>query len=171
MSSAKTSHSWGNHLLGNMVETEQPQAISFWPDAWGWQLLLLCLLGYLLYKLCRAVICYQHNAYRREALAWLDNLPPFSTKSLEQYQQIALLLRACALNFSSREEISDLSGQAWELWLDKQCPSSTFSTRFTGKLHWLTYQCAPKHQSQATEVDALAEHARHWITHHRGKYD
>jgi hypothetical protein len=127
---------WGNYLLDKIVETTAPETISFFPQTIGWQLVFIFLILLIIKKSYQSWKVYQANAYRREAIAWLEECSLTNEKDV---RQLPALLRKTALlaNDNSRrenstvarkrrQEITELTGRSWATWLDKQCTKSHF---------------------------------------------
>lgn len=160
---------WGNYLLKDIVETTAPDSISWWPQTLGWQVLFLCVLVYVFVKGYRIYKKYIANAYRREAIAWMQALPAYQTTNPDPvFRQLPALLRKTAISAFSRSEVSLLSNGKWELWLDSQCQESRFSSRCVSLLHRLSYQA--DHQISTKQMLALQAEVLHWIKFHRGQY-
>lgn len=133
---------WGNYLLDAIVETNAPQNISFWPQTIAWQIIFVFLTIVIIKKIYQTWQHYQANAYRREALAWLEQC---SLTNEDDVRQLPALLRKTALLANEvsqleenslnsvstvgkrRQEITGLTGQSWTAWLDRHCKRSQFS--------------------------------------------
>ncbi len=175
---------WGNGALGAMAETPPPADMSFLPLASGWKMLIALFALYFFTALLRKIIRYYRNAYRRDTMSWLENLPRLTGDSitqpsvLAQYQQVPQVLRSTALHVSKRTDISRLHNSDWENWLDQHCKDAQFSSTFQGNLHWLGYQpiahsAADKEQAKQVirQINSLIVHIRFWVENHRGRYD
>jgi hypothetical protein len=137
---------WGNYLLEAIVETSAPHGISFWPQTIAWKIIFILLIIFAIKKSYQTWRTYQANAYRREALAWLAQC---SLKSEEDIRQLPALLRKTALlandvslknegdtegfteALARRQEITQLTGKSWAIWLDKHCSNSQFTKVLT----------------------------------------
>ena len=135
-----TSHSpppferpWGNYLLEKIVENQAPDAISWLPQTVGWKILAIIIIFYFLKKSYQGYRNYQRNAYRRDAIKWLEQCQ--QSDELENFKQFPALIRQTALFAFSRTEVSQLSGSQWEQWLDKQCEQSNFTELCPNLLH------------------------------------
>ena len=132
---------WGNYLLEKIVETTAPETISYFPQTIAWQIICIVLIIFILNKGYQSWKTYQANAYRREALFWLSQC---SLSNEEDVRQLPALLRktallACQVNNNNhstqsgelviicRDEITQLSGNAWAIWLDEHCTKTKFS--------------------------------------------
>jgi hypothetical protein len=160
---------WGNYLLNDIIETSQPESISWWPQTLGWQLLFLFSTFYLLVKGYRRYKKYIANAYRREAIAWIEALPVYQVSKPEViFRQLPAILRKTAISAFSRAEVSLLSKDNWELWLDNQCQGSRFTSHCSNLLYRLSYQA--DHQLSTEQMMLLQTDILHWIKFHRGQY-
>ena len=139
---------WGNYLLEAIVETKAPDTVDFWPETIAWQLILVLLIILIIKKSYQSWKHYQANAYRREAITWLSQC---SLSNEEDIRQLPALLRKTAMlanqrfineisllngNVNSkgnvinhRQQITNLTGQVWVEWLDKNCSKSNFNEK------------------------------------------
>ena len=162
---------WGNYLIKGIVETPAPTAISWWPTTLGWQLVGFFLLYKVIYTIFKRWRRYVADSYRREALATIEQLPPYiGLQSLDQYRQLPMLLRQVALHAFDREQVVALTSVQWEQWLDRQCscsknPQSQFSARCPNVLHQLSFQQQPALDQQ--QIQMLLEQIILWIKYHR----
>lgn len=162
--------SWGNTLLKEFVETTAPVDISWWPQTLGWQLILVCFGVYAIKKIYTLWQNYKINAYRREALAWLKDLPTFY--DLEQqavYRQLPALLRKTALLAFNRNQVCHLQGDEWDAWLDEHCEKTAFTTHCARQLHLLSFAPAPQINGQ--QIQDLINEVSLWIKFHRRPHD
>ena len=159
------SASWGNYLLKDLSETPLPEAISWWPQTLGWQIVVgftlidLMKWGYQRYRR------YKRNYYRREAITWLTQLPHDHPDVLTDYRQLPTLLRSVALKAYDRRLITQLSGQDWVDWLNRQCQSPCFSAQSAQLLHQLAYGASPSFTT--VEIQQLCREMTLWCAVHR----
>ena len=157
---------WGNYLVEGLVPTTLPELVNVWPQTLGWKIVALILLLYAVKKSYTAWRTYQRNAYRREALAWLGNLPAYSNLQEQGiYRQLPALLRKTAQQAFGREEVSQLSNERWERWLDQQCEKTVFSQQCAKQLQVLAY--APEPQFDPQQIQTLLNQISLWIQFHR----
>lgn len=90
---------WGNYLLEAIVETKAPDTISFWPQTLAWQIILILLILFIIKKSYQSWKNYQANAYRREALAWLEQC---SLINEDDVRQLPALIRKTAMLANQR---------------------------------------------------------------------
>ena len=98
-----------------------PEAISWWPLAPGWWVVIGITLIVIGYFLQRYLERRARGAARRHALQQLDGL-------LNDYEshrnvvtfaaQVSELLRRAMLAYAPRQNIAGLTGEAWLAWLD-----------------------------------------------------
>lgn len=156
--------------LAQLRDIHLPQAVGFWPLAWGWWVLLILLvLGVLaiilLYRRHR-----QRNRYRAAALNALQQ----AKAEVQQDQQIAtylqqlsIILRRAALSGCHQVYQPNLNGEAWLRWLDDQCPETRqgFSQGVGRALLTGPYEPAPQ-----ADVEALHQLASLWLQKHRNQW-
>lgn len=156
---------WGNPKLTHFVETPPPPELSWQLHGYGWWCLALCLALLIGRRAWRWHERYQINRYRRQALAWLDALPPYCPENPgPDYGNIPALLRKVALCSGERVEVVALSGQEWESWLDSRCPGCDFGGRSRGLLYRLAFTPEPLSES---EMGQLLLQVRYWVGYHR----
>ena len=141
-------------MLSQLAPLREPVAISWWPLAFGWWMVLALsvalLAGLGLWIRKRRL----KTAYRRIALAALDEL---RSRGAGQ-DELNWLLKAAALRAYPREQIAGLHGAQWQQFLASSCPkvaSNAFS-----ELDNL-YQRKPFPVSSQ-----LLDAAEHWIRQH-----
>ena len=141
-------------MLLQLAPLREPTAISWWPLAPGWWVALALsgalLAGLVLWIRKRSL----KTAYRRIALAALDEL-----RSREARQdELNWLLKAAALRAYPHEQVAGLHGIAWQQFLASTCPKvapDTFAELDT------LYQREPSPVSSQ-----LLDAAEHWIRQH-----
>ena len=166
MTKAPFDKPWGNYLLDNLVETQVPQSISWLPQTLGWKILTILSIVLLIQKIYSTYQNYQSNAYRREALRWIEQYQ--KTADTDFYKQLSSLLKKTALYAYKRKEVSQLTGSKWEHWLDQQCQQTSFVTSCPDVLHQLAYMPISPLCLQTERYRDLLEQITLWIKHHRG---
>jgi len=157
---------WGNYLLENIVETQAPDKINWLPQTLGWQLVAVALLIFAIKKSYQAYRKYQHNIYRRDALAWLTYCE--ESADIKIYQQLPALLRKTALNVVKRSDISQLNGKAWEQWLDQQCQQTNFVAYCPTLLQQLAFMPTTPETSHIEQYQPLLKQITLWVKYHKG---
>lgn len=142
-------------MLPQLAPLREPMAISWWPPAPGWwvvlALSLALLVGFSLWLRERRL----RTAYRRIALAALDEL-----RSREARQnELNWLLKAAALRAYPHERIARLHGAQWQQFLASSCPK--VASGAFAELDNL-YQREPSPVSSQ-----LFDAAEHWIRQHK----
>ena len=158
------------YSLDQLHDIVEPVAISWWPPATGFWLLLALLLVWCLAIALRSWIRYQRNTYRREALAQLDKIEPRLHASNSRdfaLAEIAQLLKRVALTTCSREQVAALTGDRWLAFLDQSGNTSRFTlgpAAVIGQASWQARMDSPLSDQQLKEISTST---RHWIIHHR----
>lgn len=132
-------------LMTGLAEQAPP---SMWPQTWGWAVLgVVCLLAF-------AVVIYkrrQRNKRLAHRFAAIDEI-----KALNQdfsALQISAILKRCVLHEVPRNEISRLTSQEWQTYLNDNAPQHIQFADF--------YQLA--YQNQQLDREKLKQHAVAWI--------
>lgn len=154
----------GNPMLEEFLEISPPDKISWWPETLGWQILLFLFVLFIFYRLYHVFKHFMDNAYRRWANQQLEAL----TQSTEDIQKLPILLKKTAVYGYKRESVAELTGLAFETWLDKECPKTEFSKAQTsGLLNHLAYSPAPVLTTE--QFNKLKQQISHWIKYHQGE--
>jgi hypothetical protein len=140
-----------------------PAATPWWPPAPGW----LWLSGFaalvLLALLVSGFLRWQHNRYRREALAELDRLS--SGSEAAELQTLAELLKRVALSAWPRQQVAGLTGQDWFVFLDHS-GGTRFSDGLGERLEQANYSGIDVAFAASDRQELLGE-IRKWIRQHR----
>lgn len=140
-------------LLDKLIEPGDPPPVSMMPQTWGWVFLaiaagILAVLSIVcLYRRWRA------NAYRRSALAALE-------QAHGAPEEIAAILRRTALAAFPRKEVAGLTGADWLKFLGSTCKESPFDGAAGDALAMAPYRKIPP----SAELEAAAVR---WIRSHR----
>lgn len=110
-----------------LKELHLPEAISWFPPALGWWLLLLVvpLLIAGLYVLYHYLTRKTPVKLAKQAL--LD-IQKSSMTNQEKLAALSALLRRVAISIHARQEVASLTGMAWLAFLDSSLPDTPFST-------------------------------------------
>lgn len=136
--------------LDQLKDIHLPQAISYWPPAWPWWLLLVALM-----VLIALLIKHKkRQAWRKQALT---KLAQFNWQMPQQaYRDTNKLLKQISIQKLS-EPCAHLSGEAWLTFLDSQMKTPLFMPQLRPFAHILD---EPNIQMDA---QALQKAAQHWI--------
>lgn len=156
--------------LAQLHDIVLPAAVSWWPLAWGWWVLLLLILsaiGAVLYIRRRN---RQREAYRLLALHELNRITTRYQEhgnTAEYLQQLSLLLRRTALSAQPQRFPVEIKGEAWLRWLDDHCPATGagFTTGCGRVLLTGPYEANPTIDRQ--QLEPLV---RLWLQQHRNQW-
>lgn len=152
--------------LANLRDIHQPEAISWWPLAPGWWLLLIFILvilglGIWLYKR------HRRNRFRRQATSLLQ-------VSYLQWQQNAdnqaylisanQLLKQCLMQQGLRRETASCSGKHWLRLMQQAAPGVQCSNYAV----WLENQYQPDAEDNLAIAD-IHQELLVWIRQHRAE--
>ncbi len=133
-----------------------PETVSWLPQTTGWTVLGIWLLLSLLLIGIETLRRYRANAYRREALAILTAIDPFTP---DARQQLSSLVKQTALAIYSRDTVASLSGDEWQNFLLQSVAPGRLSRSEAQTLSRAAYD---------PEIDStsLKSAARKWIACH-----
>ena len=139
-----------------------PPAISWWPLAPGWWVVLAIVAAGLVWFLHRSWRHWRAGRPRRLALrqlVLLDN--EYQASGNIQWLGIELseLLRRAMLAYAPRSEIAGLTGRNWLRWLDQGMTEALFSAGPGQMLESLPYR-NPELGEQGVDVDGLMNAVR-----------
>ena len=146
-----------------------PPPVPWWPPAPGWYWVLGLVVVLLLTALITGLIRWQHNRYRREALAELAR-QEVALKNAEMRSpallSLAELLKRTALTAFQRENIATLTGPKWFDFLDHTASGSKFRDALGAVLENATYDPRTADTLDPQKLHSMVEAIRHWINHH-----
>lgn len=146
-----------------------PEAVPWWPPAPGWYWVLGLVVAMLLTALIKELIRWQHNRYRREALAELAR----QEAALENPELrpsallgIAELLKRTAVTGFQREHVATLTGPKWFAFLDHTARGSGFRDGLGAMLENTIYDPRIAGTLDPRKLHSVVQAIRHWIKHH-----
>lgn len=139
--------------LDRLHDIVMPPAVSWWPLAAGWYVLLSLVFFIAVYFGLRFWRRWQKDGYRREALRQLAKMDDVSA--------IAKLLRRTALAVVPRAELAQKTGSVWVDWLARQYPKP-MPPEVYRLLGSGMYSASDKQE----DISSLHNYAKSWITHH-----
>lgn len=142
-----------------------PEAISWWPLAPGWWILIaIALVG--LGFLVRAWLKMRaRGAARRFALRQLKEIVKeyeSSENPVEFGVQLSELLRRTMLAYAPRLDVAGLTGEAWLQWLDEGLAQPVFTSGPGRQILELPYR-RPDAELEVADVDRLVAAIRHRV--------
>ena len=97
--------------LSNLRDIVLQEPVSWWPLAPGWWVVLgLCAIGLAAWAF-RVVRQWRANAYRREAIALIENARTVA--------DVATVMKRTSLSAYRRQDVAKLSGPRWCDWLNQ----------------------------------------------------
>ncbi len=143
--------------------------VPWWPPAPGWYWVLGLIVLILLTALIKGLIRWQHNRYRREALAELA-LQEVALKNPERRSRallgLAQLLKRTAVTAFRREDVATLTGPKWFDFLDHTARGSNFREALGALLESGIYDPRTGGALDPQKLHSLVEAIRRWIKHH-----
>jgi len=146
-----------------------PAPVSWWPPAPGWYWVIAFALAFIFIFAGKTFIRWQHNRYRREALAELGRLEALLNDSHQRtagLQALGELLKRTALSAFSREDVASLTGTKWFAFLDRTGQKTVFSTGLGTLLENAAYDPRIVATLNEQKIQELVAAIRHWIKHH-----
>ena len=156
--------------LDRLHDVVVPPPVPWWPPAPGSCWVLGLLLVVVVYFLFKAFFRWQHNRYRREALAeWHRHhaqLTDANTR-VAAVGELAVLLKRTALSVFPREEVASLTGPEWRTFLDRSSRMNGFASETGELLENAAYGCVGAAQIDEARANDAAMLVHRWILHHR----
>jgi hypothetical protein len=136
-----------------------PEAISWWPLAPGWWVLIALAAAALIYLLRIYLRTRARGAARRHAMRELELL----TSQFEQHHDaivfssaMSALLRRTMLAYAPRQDVAGLTGDAWLEWLDRDLDKPRFQSATGRKLLEMPYRRPDDNVAAIELVDVVA---------------
>ena len=146
-----------------------PAPAPWWPPAPGWYWVLGLMVVVLLAALIAGLIRWQHNRYRREALAELAR-HEMALQNTELRSpallSLAELLKRTAVTAFPREDVATLTGPKWFAFLDDTARGSRFRDALGATLENAIYDPRTVDTLDPQRLHSVVEAIRHWIKFH-----
>lgn len=156
--------------LAQLHDILLPQAVSWWPLAWGWWLLLALITGAAMFGVFFWRRKQQRERYRQLAIQELQILTEAfhaQADAAVYLQQLSILLRRTAISAQPHAFPVELKGMAWLRWLDEYCPATRAGFSEGPGRVLLTGPYEPNPQIDADALHALA---LLWLQQHRNQW-
>jgi hypothetical protein len=160
--------------LDRLHDIVAPAPVPWWPPAPGWYYVIVLVLLIVLVLAVRGFLRWQHNRYRREALAEFAR----QEKRLRDPAQrpaalasLAELLKRAAITAYSRPAVAGLTGPAWFAFLDRTGRTTVFARGEGAKLEGAAYDPAGAAKMNEAEARVLAQRVKHWLKHHTSEFE
>jgi len=156
--------------LQNLNDIVLPAAISWWPLATGWYVLIGFLLIALAWFSYRSLRRWINNGYRRAALYELQLLEDRVHKPGQRdasLRQIPVLLKRTALSVYPRSQVASLSGKDWFHFLNSTVKNPSFNENTTNTLNVVSYSTGELSKVDLKATTALINASRSWLKHHQ----
>ncbi len=159
----------GQDPLAQLQDIHLPDAISYWPPAWGWWLVAVVSIstisiGIFLWRRYKV-----RNLYRLQAIHELEQVQEKYTaeQNAEYLQALNIILRRSALSGLGKNFNTSLKGEDWLTWLDNQVKKSDkiFSEGVGRALLIGPYQKNPEFNRIELHAAAI-----NWIKQHRNQW-
>jgi len=151
-----------NDPLSQLADIHLPPAISQWPPAYGWWLLVCSLLIVIILGIRWLLIHRRKKQYKVEATSILANIKQqfqSDNDNLAALEAINSLLKQTCMTHYGRHETAGLSGDAWLSFLDNTGVTKDFSKGPGRSLTYTLYTPNP-----IAPIDELIEITKKWIT-------
>ena len=155
--------------LDRLHDIVMPGPVPWWPPAPGWYVVAALALVVGVWAVWRWWRQWHANAYRRAALAELEQLAAQSREPSRRdvaLQALPALLKRTALAAFPRDEVASLSGAAWLGFLDRTGGGRDFTSGPGALITEIAYapHCT-EHLDQAQQ-EAVIQCVRRWIRKH-----
>jgi uncharacterized protein YjiS (DUF1127 family) len=148
--------------LARLVDIVVLPAIPAWPPAPGWWVVIAVIVAASIAWSIRVRARYRANAYRRAALAELNDVALDDAAPMH----VATVLKRTAIAGTGRAAVASLSGDEWVAWLNGRMRRPVFSDQPAELLAERIYR--PGDAADRVVSAELIEAARVWIRRHRG---
>lgn len=152
-----------NDPLAALRPLHLPDPIGWWPPAPGWWVLLVLLLASVWLIVFALRKRYQRNAWRRAALAEINELQTQTERSeTDLAADVNTLLRRCARINDNSARVAALTGQQWLEYLDSKLSEPAFNTELGRTMLRAAYD-----PSATIDRSALIDATRRWLRSQR----
>lgn len=161
-----------NQMLSSLDQLQElplPPAVSYWPQTWGWAVLLGLLVLAMAAGAWHAMRQRRRNRYRRQALRWLEVIEQGAATNPEAARRLPELLKRVGISAAPGRAaaIRALRGPAWTDFLQRT-GKRAFPDDAAELLAMLAYAPAPVVAAlSGPRLQALFDASRQWVEHHR----
>lgn len=154
--------------IDQLIQLPLPAPVSYWPQTWGWAVLLAVLVVVAGWAVWRAVRKHRRNRYRRAGLLQLDAMRQAAQADPLAARDLPVLLKRVGLSAVASEDrarVAALTGPDWMAAM--AADGGTFAPDADALLRTLAY--APPASVKAipdAQLQALFAASRHWMEHH-----
>lgn len=153
----------GSYLLRDLKDQALPEAISWWPQTIGWQIVGLIFFVWLMVIAFKQGRQYWLNRYRKEALIALDSLDLTTpNKAINEFHQITNLVIKHAFPKTSSQQSS---GEKLATFLQATTKQSLKQELLTA-WHFALLKPTEIENWQAEHITELRGEISHWISTH-----
>ena len=140
-----------------------PEPITWWPPAFGWWLVLLCIITLVIIMVWSYKKITRKTAIKsaRHLLSQIQMRSDWD--NLQKLTALSALLRRTAISIYPREQVASLTGQAWLDFLDRPFKEKKFSSPQGQQLINSLYQ-----QTNNSDLNPLFEFSEQWLTAIKG---
>jgi hypothetical protein len=143
-----------------------PKGVAFWPPQPGWYVVLLVLLILVVIFITIRIRHNKRNAYRSQGILALEALKNKAVSD-SNILKVNSILKACALQAYSREDIAIFSSENWVAFLNKKAKPVNFSGAFKTILISGHYEKFNSETFSQNEFDDLITLSVKWVKKHR----
>lgn len=145
----------------NLIDIIEPEAISNWPLAWGWWVLIIASIVCLILLTYVGITLFQQHKIRSLALQLLDQAKHDYAQSgdYNNYcRDVNKTLKRYWSYYRPGSDINALSGKRWVEQLNMQCSKAIFTNSLA-----IALIDGPYCQSNDVNPEALETAAKRWI--------
>jgi hypothetical protein len=156
--------------IEQMKELALPEPVTcYWPQTWGWLVLLLVLLALAGMSYWQRRRRWQRARYRREGLLRLEELRQQMgnpSQRVGALRELPELLKRVALSMPGTEACAALQGEQWQLFLERHA-AAPLPAELARQLAQLAYAPAQRvAELTAEQRQQLLGICQHWIEAH-----
>lgn len=152
--------------VNNLEPISPPEPVAFWPPQPGWYVVIAILLLLLIYGIYKYVQYKKRNAYRKRALAELENLNKHNPDQT-LLADLNALLKVTALKGYPRHLVAELTGMPWLEFLERTEPRSKFSKAPGTLLVEASFTRPDRLNVDQNEWNELIRMSHDWIKSHK----
>lgn len=154
-----------NALLSQLSPAIEPHAISIWPIAPIWWLIIIVTCATIVIITYLAVSKLQKYATQRKYTKMLAKVMSSSYSSQHKVFLFANFLKRYAIKSYGRKTVAGLSGKHWAAFLDQTIKGNRFSEG--AGVHLCTNLYNPHFTFTHTHTQQIFDLLTYWIKHHK----
>ncbi|MCH4896047.1 DUF4381 domain-containing protein [Marinilabiliaceae bacterium JC040] len=156
-----------NTILKGLQLIKEPDKIDFYPRTIGWECLFIIIIVSIIYFICRKVIKYKRNRYRREACILIKQLYMNNNISLgSKINKMSEVLKRVCIQSYPNSQVSVLYGKEWIIFIQNRHSSFHYKEMSNFLEEYIYYSDQKLSKIESLNFESFVFEILIWIKKH-----